>query len=215
MNNIEIAVIVTVGLSILLSLALIANETKSSNLLNYFTLPFFLYLIIVCFGNILTTLLASGFIDNYIASNGSDSPNSISLVGYKWFWYSFVGVFGFEIFIKKVNITLFDKGILTINDWITTSKNAAVFAIIKKVASREADYQQRLATLATDVLPKDHIHTFALHRLGEDKYNQIVSSVKDKSHNCELHLAYILANEFPLQLKAEVRSFNKQKGDHD
>lgn len=62
-----------------------------------------------------------------------------------WFWFAFVGVFGFEVLLQNINLTFADKGVLTISDWINEARDPAVAAAVRAQATWESNRGQALA----------------------------------------------------------------------
>jgi hypothetical protein len=115
------AIAIAMTASVLLSIVQIPAQSKTS-LRSCFVIQSAIYCLIVCFGNTVTTILA--------ASAVVKLPSSLQQ--YYFVMAPFFGVFGFETILKNTNITMFDKGVLTIQDWITRSLNAAAGAAIEK-----------------------------------------------------------------------------------
>lgn len=194
MNDISLALLISVGLTIILSFIQIMFDAKISAFVNCVTGPFILYLVVMITGNVITTLMASSLIGD-------------KLPGSPFIWYSFIGVFGFEALIQKINVTIFDKGVLSINDWITMAKASAVSASLRKSAERDIYEKQQLADKLIQKCSGQlqRIHEYAQNNLGMDTYNKIISEY-GTGPNIEARLAFILANEKPIQVKAILAS---------
>lgn len=82
---------------------------------------------------------------------GTVTADLLDSVQPRWFIHAFIGVFGFEIVLKRVNVTFSDSGVLTINDWITSARDTAVAhaveADVKEGEKRAQNLAQRLARL--------------------------------------------------------------------
>ena len=211
MNDIQLALVISSLLSVLLSLIQIASQSKVYIVKSYFTVLLAFYVLIMIVGNVLTTLISASVIENYTtsASNGSEQGR-ILLVGPLWIWYSAFGVFGFEALIQKMNITFFDKGVLSINDWITKAKNSATAATLERAADLEIINILNLATELHNQLDKAGIHTLASNNLGNDRYQDALNGIQGNNNiDPELYLTHILANESPKIVKSAIEAHKK------
>lgn len=214
MSDISVAIIASIILSILLVFIQVSYEIRPSSkglhsIKCNFTLYFFLYLIIVAFGNVVTTFLASGIVDSILLKE------SISKVKFDkvplWLMYSVLGVFGFEAIIKQINITFLDKELLTLNKWISKSKFTAVNIILVKITEEGFAVGQKLANKYYEKHKDDPqiIHTFASQVLDESAYEKIKEKGDGKEEIItEKLLVYTIANEQPQKLKAELENYN-------
>ncbi|HVV04191.1 MAG TPA: hypothetical protein VHC96_08205 [Puia sp.] len=115
-------------------------------------------------------------------------------------------MFGFEVLIKRINLSFYGKGMLTIDDWITQAKNGAVAAAIKnKVNLNDIQAQQCGRHLYEKYKNEpEQIHTLANTNLG-DLYLTILEDIKTKPQvNPELQLCYVIASKFPKIAKAAL-----------
>ena len=85
-----------------------------------------MYLILLGFGNVITTLLATIPVAKF-------DP---SLASYNFLFAPFLGVFAFQSILKNMNVTILDKGVLTIQDWMDKAKSAAAATEILKDVER-------------------------------------------------------------------------------
>ncbi len=111
----------------LVALVEIPSRAKT-DLASCFTAPALVYVLVVCFGNVVTTLLATLAV---VKMPAGLAPHYFLLA-------PFFGVFGFETVLKNTNITMFDKGVLTIQTWVEKALAAAVAAIDKRDDAKEA-----------------------------------------------------------------------------
>ena len=116
-----------------LIVAIELTKAARSSLWGNIRSPTLVYFMIVTVGNVFTTFLAVASIENF--------PVSIP----KGFGYAFVGVFGFEALLKNINLTFAGIGVLSIDDWITKAKDAAVADVIEADVLRKEMAAQRLA----------------------------------------------------------------------
>lgn len=204
MNDISYALVASVFITIVLSSIQIFSDTKIKEVKPHLTIQLFFYVFVMAIGNIITTLTASSFIDDLIA----EKQNSFFSRGPVWLWYSFIGVFGFEIIIQRINISIFDKGLLTVSDWITKAKNTSVSATLERASELNLMEKQQLANrYYSSFANKSEIHAAAVAYLGEEKYQKIVDSAnKNTALTIELHLAYVMANEVPMVVKGALKT---------
>lgn len=95
------------GIAVVFSFVLASVEISMESkrpLLSCLVVPSFLYCCIRAFGNVVATLLASAMVTKI-------DPG---LAAYYFLFAAFFGIFGFEIILKNTNITVFDKGVLTL-----------------------------------------------------------------------------------------------------
>ncbi|MBC6400243.1 MAG: hypothetical protein GDA37_04370 [Ekhidna sp.] len=208
MNDVIVAIIVSSILTILLALIQISADSKSPDIRGTLTLSFAFYILVMMIGNIITTLLSVSIVDNYMTKkDDTNEINQLFLIGPIWIWYSFFGVFGFEAIIQKINITFFNQGVLSINDWLTKAKRAATAAALEKVVELSFEHTQKLAKQLAETKDTSDIHTFALVKLGDDKYNEVMSLINGNPNiDVDQYLSYLLSEQFPKEVRAEVKA---------
>jgi hypothetical protein len=207
MSDLGLSLLVSFLITIFLAFIQISADSKLPRIRCFFTPLLVFYIIVMGIGNVVSTLVASGIFDGGL-TDGRNAPIDTHLFnGPHWIWYSFFGVFGFEILIKRVNISFYDKGILTISDWITKAKNAAVAAALKNAADLEILETQQWASQLYEKYKSipTHIHTIANSNMGPDKYSKTLKDLATKpSVNVELRLCYVMATEFPSTVKGII-----------
>ncbi|MBC6426955.1 MAG: hypothetical protein GDA51_10935 [Ekhidna sp.] len=208
MNDVIVAIIASSILTILLALIQISADSKSPDIRGTLTLSFAFYILVMMIGNIITTLLSVSIVDNYMTKkDDTNEINQLFLIGPIWIWYSFFGVFGFEAIIQKINITFFNQGVLSINDWLTKAKRAATAAALEKVVELSFEHTQKLAKQLAETKDTSDIHTFALVKLGDDKYNEVMSLINGNPNiDVDQYLSYLLSEQFPKEVRAEVKA---------
>jgi len=190
-------------LSILLSTIQVSSDAKAYDSRSLFTLPFFFFVVMSIIGNCMTTLVAIGIVDAF------QEDRAQVLAGPRWIWYSFVGVFGFELIVQKINITFFDQGVLSINDWITKAKKNATGATVERLANLLTEDGQKLANKLCEKLDDQSIKTLAMKQLGADGYQQLIDSIENIEEIDHVQfLAHILAEDAPKLIKAEIKAKN-------
>lgn len=207
MSDVSIAIIISSVLTILLALIQISTDSKSTDLRGILSLSLVFYILVMMIGNVITTLTSASIVNSYMTKKTDADGTQIFLIGPIWIWYSFFGVFGFEAIIQKINITFFDQGVLSINDWLTKAKKAATAATLENIVKLDFEDTQKLAKQLIETKDTTAIHTFASVKLGTDKYAEIVSSIDDNSNiDKDQYLAYLLSEQFPKEVSAGIKA---------
>lgn len=170
-------------------------KTRPSACLNWSSL---IYSCISLLGFGATTLLAASLV-------GSKIP------GWPIFWHVFFGVFGFQILLKQTNITVFDKGVLTIQDWIQKALDNAVAESLKKEVS-----QKNLATIETAnklrLLPEKDLNLYVEQFLGTGSVEQLGEGARKSSADSRHYKAFALAKQKPQNAAAIVKNRSGEPG---
>ena len=121
--------IVLVGVTIM-------HETKA-RLSAFFCPQCFLFALVFLVGNSFGTFVALFQAPEILAGIAGDGNSETALAGMVGdfgvpFVAAFIGVFAFQGVLGNTNITVFGKGVLTIEDWITKAKNAAIAKVVIK-----------------------------------------------------------------------------------
>ncbi len=109
-----------------------------------------------------------------------------SLTAYYFVLSPFFGVFGFETILKNTNITMFDRGVLTIQDWIKKALDAAAAAAIDQEENLKGDEATRLVKKLM-ALPEEEINTRILHKMGPNEVPKLEAAAKASSANTKLY----------------------------
>lgn len=181
MLDAEIAAIIALPLSSLI-VAIQITQASSSSIQRALRGPTFLYFLIVFVGNVFTTFLAAATIAKTI-------PTDIAPA---WFWYAFFGVFGFEAILKNLNLTFAEIGVLSINDWITKAKDAAVADVIEADVMYQLQMANALAAKLKE-LPVDELNTHVIHILGNGQVGVLDAAANSESADPQLMKALALA----------------------
>jgi hypothetical protein len=216
--DIAIGVGVAVFFSTLISFIEVMNRSKS-DLRTCLTGAFFMYWLILGTGNTATTLLAvspveswfSGFIGD-ISSDATSTPTP-SLTptpnsseppepsGAIWFWYAFIGVFGFEILLKNINLTFANIGVLSINDWISKALDNAAASAIESQTNSDTKQAQILAN-KLKLLPAQELNAQVINCLGANRLQELENTAQINGADPSLVKALALAYEAPDKAKA-------------
>jgi hypothetical protein len=209
MSDLDLSLLISFFLTILLAFIQIATDSKIYRLRCFFSPLLLFYIVVMTIGNEVSTLVASGLFDGGLTDSKNKLTDPHLFKGPHWLWYSFFGVFGFEILLKRINISFYGKGVLTISDWIAKAKNAAVAASLKNAADLDVSETQQMGDafyLKYQSNPT-HIHTIANSNMGNVKYSKIIKELATKPNiNVELHLCYVMATEFPTIVRAAVHN---------
>ncbi len=194
MNDSVIALVIAMVLSVLISVIEVKHQSHA-NLKSCLGSAFFIYLAVLAVGNMGTTLLAVAAVAK------------AKLPGPAWFWHAFVGVFGFESLLQNINVTLFDRGVLSIQDWISKARDSAVASAIQSHTTAGFQRAQALANQLKDI-PTDELNSYILQYLGADALNELESNAQQMGAHPGLVKALALAHEHPDQAEAIVKALN-------
>jgi hypothetical protein len=81
--------------------------------------------------------------------------------------YGFLGVFAFSAIVSRINVTLFDKGVLTIDEWIGKARDNATAASIAGQVRRDYASVERNARELQRLLQADELETYVRRYCGE------------------------------------------------
>ena len=160
----------------------VPREAKAS-LRSCLVVPFLLFLLLRIIGNSLTTFLATPILSKYISTT------------YYWngFLDAFAGVFAFEAVLSKTNITLFGKGVLTIEDWIAQAKQNAIARVLKNDTQRTDRRQQQVAVGLRDRYSEEELNTYLATYLGVGTVAELERKAAESHANTKLYKALALA----------------------
>jgi hypothetical protein len=119
------AIVIAIALSLVLAAIEISNESKKP-LRSCLVAQSFFYCLLLTFGNVVTTLMATAIVTKM-------DPN---LKPFYSIFAAFIGVFAFETILKNINVTVLNKGVLTIQVWIDEALTAAAAAAIVRDIQR-------------------------------------------------------------------------------
>jgi hypothetical protein len=153
-NALGRAIAIAVLLSLVVSMIQIPTRSRTG-LRSCLVIQSLVYWIVVAFGNVVTTILASAAVTKL--------PSG--LAPYYFLFCAFFGVFAFEAVLKNTNVTMFDRGVLTIQDWIEKALNAAAAAALDNEETRKRAAENRLVALLMRRREMD-INTLVLNTLG-------------------------------------------------
>ncbi len=210
----SLTVKIAIGLALLLTLIIgvidVLYQSKLRNLrVCCGTIGFGLYLLVLIVGNVATTLVGHSLIEAYTAppqsetvaketsAKSADPPRVAAAVfaAAPWFWSAFLGVFAFEAILQRINVTFFDKGVLTISDWISKARDGAVAAAVAGHAGMLVQREQRLAAkIAGPAGPSDiDLNTYVQNWLGPTRVQELEQLAAANHANPRLAKALALA----------------------
>jgi hypothetical protein len=157
----------------------------------------FTYFLILALGNVAGTFLAGSLV-------GTKLPQ------WPLFWHVFFGVFGFHIVLKNTNVTVFDKGVLTIEAWISK----ALANAIEASQSRDADWTIATAVEAAERLrevPEAKLNAYIEQYLGPGKAAELQQAAAASGSEPTHYKAFALAQVNPRAAAAVLKSLKKKK----
>lgn len=192
------SVISTILISIVLSYIEIAYESGERGKA-VFCGDSFLYVLVVSFGNVVSTLLAPTVL------GPSDALSEVA--GLPWFWYSFVGVFGFSLVARNLDVDFLGKGILSIKEWVSKSKDNAVASVVERAVNIENDEAQGIANALREMDESD-LEAQIIQVMGKEDLKEIISQSSVSNVNSHFHKALVLAHEETTRARAIVNSIS-------
>lgn len=157
---------------------------------------FFLYALIFLVGNAVAALLASVLLADAL-------PRTLI------FWFPFIwafsGVFAFQGVISNANITLFGKGVLTIEEWIGKARDRAVAAALEAHTRNEQDAALKAAAVIRE-LPIDELNAHLLQEFGAAALADIERLAQQSGADPKYYKALELAKKHPAKAAALVRA---------
>jgi hypothetical protein len=116
---------------------------------------------------------------------------------------AFLGVFGFQGIIKNVNLSVYGKGILTIDDWISKARDNAVAASVEHYSAKEQAMTVSLAKQLSK-LEATTLNGAVLATLGEGQVATLEAlAAKEKADPMYIK-AYAVAQKDPKQARAHL-----------
>jgi hypothetical protein len=134
---------------------------------------------------------------------------SATLELYYFLFAAFAGVFAFQSILKNMNVTILDKGVLTIQDWIDKARSAATAAAILRDIERTDLARGDLAKRLADI-DDNKLNAFVASKLpaaaGINIVPQLDASAKANGADPKLYKAYALVAVVP---QSEIKAFLK------
>jgi hypothetical protein len=155
-SDVMLALSIAVALSLLIACIEIPSKSKAQ-IRACFVVHSFFYWLILSVGNVTTTILASLAVVKM----------PVGLTPYYFVLCPFFGVFGFETVLKNTNVTMFDRGVLTIQNWIEKALNAAAGAAIDQQENIKQEQENKIVAKLMSFSEED-INTRILYKMGPD-----------------------------------------------
>lgn len=158
------------------------------------------YLIIQLIGNIVTTLLASYLLSDKL-------PTNIT----QWFpiFFSFSGVFAFELVLSNTNINLFDNKILSFQDWILKAKDPVVARAIKKETEYLEKDETKMILELCEKVPSDYLRNILYNSLDTESKKQFEEDISAKNPSeKKIYVCQMFAISSPIKAKTLLAAKN-------
>jgi hypothetical protein len=180
-GDIRAAIGIAIAVSLVFALIEIPAKAKTTRLRACLVGPSFFYWAVLSFGNTVTTLLASVAVVKMLPS----------LSDYYFLLSAFFGVFAFESVLKNTNITMFDKGVLTIQNWIDKALDAAAAATIDRQETMKHEEETRLVQQLRKKAETE-INTRILNKMGDGKVEALDNAAQASGADRQLYKIYQL-----------------------
>lgn len=220
-DHLTMGLITAIILSVLLAIIEILYHAKVRDLRALFVPAVAIYIMLLCIGNIATTIGSSSLVDNLIQENmpteaeleaGDNEAGFLHFLSrYPWFWYAFFGVFSFHALLKNINVTFFDADVLTISEWLKKARDGAVAAVVEVHAQRNKEKIEKLAAKLMEI-PDTDLNTQIATKLGSEKLDEINETALVSEGNSKLAKALALAyDDYPTALSIYKAWRSKEK----
>lgn len=180
MNDFGYEIAIASVLSILVAIIEIPWTSKTrlwSSLGTYF----WVYLVILIVGNSMTTWVAGAMIPK-------EWPIPACISG------AFLGVFGFQVILKNMNLRVFDKGVLSIEDWISKARDLAVANAVHEHAVSK---RQQEIKIAEKLKVDPSLNTYVTQFLGPGTVVELDALAEANGADKNLIKAFALAIQKP------------------
>ena len=189
MDDLGKAIALSFALSVLICCIELIYRSKTAALGALWSGSALLYLLVVVIGNTATTFIAAAGGDTLIPG-GLVKDGKLALA---WFWYAFMGVFGFEVLLQNINVTFADKGVLSINDWISKARASAVASAIKYQAGATVQKAEEMANTLR-ALPVAELNARVLDAMGQARLLELDNTAAATGADSRLTKALSLAH---------------------
>lgn len=220
-DHLTMGLITAIILSVLLAIIEILYHAKVRDVRALFVPAVAMYIMLLCIGNIATTIGSSSLVDTLIQENmpteaeleaGENDAGLLHFLSrYPWFWYAFIGVFSFHALLKNINVTFFDADVLTISEWLKKARDGAVAAVVEVHAQRNKEKIEKLAAKLMEI-PDTDLNTQIATKLGSAKLDEINNTALESEGNSKLAKALALAyDDYPTALSIYKAWKSKEK----
>jgi hypothetical protein len=182
---------------VLVEILLRAKATFKATL----NLPCLFYLVVLAFGNVLMTLLALPELDARIS-------------GPLRYWIppalaAFAGCFGFHAVLSHMNITFFQRKVLTFDDWIDKARALAAGAANEKQGALDAEEDIKIARRLASLDPAK-LNAYLAEYLPAADIPQLESRALANGADAALYKALELATKDRRKAKAVLRAHRQE-----
>ena len=193
-----LSIVLAVIFTVLICLIEIPTRAKTS-LRSVIGWPLLFYIMIYVVGNVFATVLAAGSL-----------PAQVPKPVQNWlpFLEAFAGVFAFQGVIGNTNVTLFGRGVLTIEEWIAKARDHAVSLAIEKQVELDNANSLRLAKVL-GALPDNILNTYLIQFVNDVDVAGLEKKAKQSNADASLYKAFTLVQENPSNAKALVKKHRK------
>ncbi len=163
----------------------VIGKTKAS-LRACFNFNTFLYLAILFSGNVVAaTVFLIPHAENAVHDNFASGYALLA---------GFVGVFSFQGVLSNTNITVFNKGILTIADWIGKAADNSIALSLEKDVRMKDEQAMRIASALTQ-LPDAELNTHITNVFGNGKVPELEADAAAVHADARYYKALKLATQ--------------------
>ena len=190
----SLALLFTAALTIIICLLEVFRGSKAS-LRACLGIPLLFYITIFITGNFIGTLLIFPILRDQIPG---------SLLEYMPFLSSFSAVFAFQGVISHANISLYENGVLTIEDWIKIAKDYATASAIERQVKIDNDNVIRRADIIK-TLPDGELNTYIANFSGSESIQQIETDAAQARADSSLYKALWISSQHPISSESLVK----------
>ena len=174
--------------------------SRESQLASFVTVPFFMYLAILTVGNSVSTVLASVMLGE---AWGESLGMWYSLI------YAFIGVFGFEAVISKMNVTVAEQKALTIYTWLREAEARTIGAVLEKQRELDERFKTDLIELLR-LLEEEELDTFCTTYVGAEDLRKINNEVLSGRIDLRYVKAFVLVEHVPRRMARILKGRNRK-----
>jgi hypothetical protein len=158
-----------------------------------------LYATALGLGNVVTTVIATFYVD--LSKVDPWSP----------LLYAFLGVFSFQAILNNVNITYLDQGVLAIKDWTRKARTIAVEAALQEKVQARDELRRRMDENSPR-LSEEKLSTLLAQCCGGNTIvNKIKADAKKSGGDAKYYLALELVDRAPDAARIMLDNLDKDQ----
>jgi hypothetical protein len=161
---------------------------------------FYFYTLLLLVGNALAAALASITLNKQLPESWASMFPFIDVA---------IGIFAFEAILKNTNISFFDKGVFTIQDWIGKARDPAIAAAVKKQSEFDRNLIVESAKTLT-ALPEDELNAYIATYVKDTSVADIETAAVASGADRKLYKALELALKAPDDTASIIRAHLKK-----